>query len=76
MPGPNNQLPDAEHIEGLMPEWTGEPRTSRVELQYTDQRGQWHSLQMSYLDALYLLNMLEQMSTDLGTEQLRRSQNG
>ena len=70
-----NKLPDAGHIEGLLLDGPKQaPLQCQVELQYTDRTPQknWHGLSMSMPDALYLLNLLEQMALDAKVEHLRR----
>ena len=71
-----NQLPEVSRIEGLVLQESGsaDPRTHRVEVQYTGPApGQeWHALHMPLLDALYLLNLLEEMAKRGGFEHLRR----
>lgn len=52
----------------------GQPATHRVGLQYSGPKpaGQLLGLQMPLLDALYLLNLLEQLSRENGFDHLRR----
>lgn len=67
-------LPDVGRIEGLVSEIAdrSDPAKGRVRLQYTDRTGSWQELQLPVLDALYLLNMLEQWSKDEQLDHLRR----
>jgi hypothetical protein len=67
-------LPDVGKIEGLrsQPEpATGFPQ-GLLALQYTDRKGAWQELRIPTLDALYLLNLLEQWSTHEDNDLLRR----
>lgn len=68
-------LPDVGRIEGLsLIGPPASPAQCQVELQYTGRTppGQWHSLKMPLLDALYLCNLLEAMAVDAKVEHLRR----
>lgn len=71
---PTVTLPDVGRIEGLnyQPSPLNDPVADKVELQYTDRTQRWHSVTMPLLDALYLLNMLEELSKARGFESLRR----
>jgi hypothetical protein len=42
------------------------PRDSTVQLQYTDQKGEWYQTTMPFLDAMYLLNLLKAMQMQSG----------
>lgn len=68
-------LPPVHHFEGLLFDHPGgsNPRLGPLRLQYTDLKGGWHQLEVPAMEALYLLNMLEQWSKDEGLETLRRS---
>jgi hypothetical protein len=69
-----NILPTVQKVQGMTYDHPGgsDPRLGRVRLQYTDPKGEWHALGLPALDALYLLNMLEQWSKDEGLDHLRR----
>ena len=68
---PVNQLPPVGRIEGLALESHADRKKAVVQLEYTDHKSQRHVLKIPILDALYLSNMLEQMSEDGGYEDLR-----
>jgi hypothetical protein len=61
-----NELPDVGRIQGLMLIPAQTPRDSKVQLQYTDQKGQWHQTTMPFLDAMYLLSALKALHDDTG----------
>jgi hypothetical protein len=67
-----NKLPDVGRIQGAHAESLGpDPKFARICVQYTDEKGQWHELQMRAHDALYLLNLLEAWAQEAGIEHLR-----
>ena len=67
-------LPPVGRIEGVLYQSPGgpDPSKGRALVQYTDPTGQWHQLEVPVLDALYLLNLLEQMSREAHLDHLRR----
>lgn len=68
-------LPPVGRVEGLRLVPHGhEPRNHRVVVQYTSPTDSqhWHSLELPLLDALYLLNLLEEMSRQGNFDHLRR----
>jgi hypothetical protein len=68
-------LPPVHRIEGFAfdpPPGGVDVRLGLIRLQYTDQRKTWHGLSIPTMDALYLLNLLEQWSKDEGLDHLRR----
>lgn len=67
-------LPEVGHMEGLqyLPPAGVAPLGGRVRLQYTDPKGEWQQVEMGVPDAMYLLNLLEQWSTDEHLDDLRR----
>jgi hypothetical protein len=67
-----NKLPDVGQIQGIHGTGAGpDPKFARISLQYTDERNRWHELQMTALDALYLLNLLEAWAKGAQIEHLR-----
>lgn len=67
-------LPPVHRIEGISaPPPGADLQREQVRLQYTDQAGTWHQVDMPAMDALYLLNLLEQWSKEAGLDHLRRS---
>lgn len=70
-----NVLPPVHRIEGFEFSHPGgsDPRLGLVRLQYTDQKKSWHALSIPAMDALYLLNVLEQWCADERLDDLRRS---
>lgn len=72
LPTPPHRLPDVDRILGLSPLISTTAALSTALLQYTDRNGQLYELQMPFLDALYLLNLLEQASKDSGFDHLRQ----
>lgn len=74
-----NTLPPVGRIEGLRfapRAGSTDPAHHQVELQYTDPAQGWHSVTMPFLDALYLLNLLEELATQTGSHHLRRAPSG
>lgn len=71
-----NNLPLVDRVQGLSyePSTSADPGAGIVDLQYTDRTQRRHSLKMPVADALYLLNLLEQLSKDEGLDHMRRSQ--
>lgn len=71
---PTVTLPAVGRIEGVqyLKSPLKDPVADKVEVQYTDQSQRWHSLTMPALDALYLLNLLEQLAKSAGIDHLRR----
>lgn len=67
-------LPPVHQIEGFEFDHPGgdDPRLGLLRLQYTDQKKSWHQLNIPAMDALYLLNLLEQWSKDEGLDHLRQ----
>lgn len=66
------QLPDADRILGVQIHQNRTAESSSVEIQYQNAVKGVHSLRLPFLDALYLLNALEQMSLDSGWDARRR----
>ena len=63
-----NQLPAVGRIQGLSLVRYESPQDATVKLQYTDHDDGWHETQMSFLDAMYLLNLLKAVQKDTGFE--------
>lgn len=61
-----NELPDVGQIQGLMHFPARMPKDAKVQLQYTDQKGEWYQTNMPFLDAMYLLNLLKAMQIESG----------
>lgn len=68
------QLPDADRVKGVTLERRQTPEASTVTIQYQNGTAGWCKVRMSFLDAQYLLNGLEQMSLDSGWDHLRHPQ--
>lgn len=66
------KLPDVDRIQSVVPTLYRDAKKSTVELRYTDHKQQLYELTMPLLDALYLLNCLEEMSREKGFDHLRR----
>ncbi len=64
--GPVRTLPSVDLIRGVRIEGDGTPGGSRVIAQYTDHTDEWFEVQMSFLDAMYLLNLLRAIQEDIG----------
>ena len=69
---PVAQLPAVGRIQGIDLQRSTTAALSKVELQYTGLDGRWYALHMPFLDAQYLLNLLEEMAKRGGFEHLRR----
>jgi hypothetical protein len=69
-----NVLPQLQRIEGIAFDHSGgsDPRLGHLRLQYTDPKGVWHQLGIPAMDALFLLEMLDQWSKDEGLGHLRQ----
>ena len=67
------KLPDVGRIQGFALQKSTTAALSTAAVQYTDRNGQWYELKMPFLDALYLLNLLEAASADSGFDHLRRA---
>lgn len=67
-----NQLPDVGRIQGVALSAAPTPQAAIVAVQYIDRTNALCEVRMSFLDALYLLNALEQISIDSGWDHLRR----
>jgi hypothetical protein len=66
------QLPDADQILGVQLHQNRTAESSSVEVQYRNAAKGIQSVRMPFLDALFLLNALEQMSLDSGWDSRRR----
>ena len=64
--GPLRNLPIVDRIQGATLEGDGTPEGSRVVAQYTDHKDEWFEFQMSFLDAMYLLNLLRSIQEEIG----------
>lgn len=71
---PITALPPVGRIEGLryLPSESTDTSKGQVEVQYTDPAGSWFVAKMPVLDALYLLNLLEELSRQARLDHLRR----
>lgn len=56
-----HQLPVVDHIQGCTTEPRATARETVVAVQYTDRAGKWYELQMPFLDAMFLRNMLNEV---------------
>ncbi len=73
------KLPAVGRIEGVRFQahaTSNDPKHHLVELQYSDPAQGWHSLTMPFLDALYLLNLLDDLATQTHSQHLRRPPQG
>lgn len=61
-------LPDADRIQGATVIGAGTRKDTRTRLRYSDANGKWYSLEMPFLDAMYLLNVLRAIQVDEGFE--------
>jgi hypothetical protein len=61
-----NKLPDVGRIQGLTRTAGFDVPRIVVSLQYTDRSNGWHEVEMPFLDAMYLLNLLKAMQQDVG----------
>ena len=59
-------LPSVDRIQGAILQGDRTPQGSQVVAQYTDHKGEWFEVQMSFLDAMYLLNILRGIQEDIG----------
>ena len=66
------QLPNVEKIQGIFLTPHHDAERAQVSIQYTTHTDKWCELKMGLLDALYLLNLLEAMSTENKLHPLRR----
>ncbi len=64
--GPVRTLPIVDRIQGATQQGDGTPRGTQVTVQYTDHTDEWFEVQMSFLDAMYLLNILRAIQEDIG----------
>ena len=62
----SNRLPDVGRIGGAVVSGGPAPETATIQIQYTDQQGQWHELHMPFLDGMYLLNCLKAIQLQTG----------
>lgn len=65
------QLPGVGRIQGATVEPSA-PKDSIVRLQYTDDKQQLYELEIPFLDAMYLLNILRGIEKDMGFEAQNR----
>lgn len=61
-----NKLPGVGRIQGLARTEGFDVPNIQVSLQYTDRSNGWHEVEMPFLDAMYLLNLLKAMQQDVG----------
>ncbi len=66
-----NRLPDVGRIQGIRATSASRPELSRISIQFEDEKHQLHELDLRALDALYLLNLIEQWAKNAGIEHLR-----
>ena len=64
--GPVRKLPVVGRIQGATQEGDGTPDGTQVTVQYTDHTEEWFELQMPFLDAMYLVNLLRAIQEDIG----------
>ena len=64
--GPVRKLPAVDCIQGAIQQGDGTPAGTQVTVQYTDHKDEWFEVQMSFLDAMYLLNILRAIQEDIG----------
>ncbi len=64
--GPVQTLPAVDRIRGATQEGNGMPDGTQVTVQYTDHTDEWFEVQMPFLDAMYLLNLLRAIQEDIG----------
>jgi len=64
--GPVRKLPVVDRIQGVSQLGNGMPHGTEVTVQYTDHTDEWFEVQMSFLDAMYLLNCLRAVQEDIG----------
>ncbi len=63
---PNKQLPAVGRIQGVQRPEGFDYQRMAITLSYTDPKGEWYDLEMPFLDAMYLLNLLKAMQQDVG----------
>ncbi len=63
---PVHKLPVVDRIRGATQQGDGTPDGTQVTVQYTDHINEWFEFQMSFLDAMYLLNILRAIQEDIG----------
>lgn len=63
-----NQLPDVKSVWGGRLRDSGEPRSSRVVLQYESHDGNLQEINVPFLDAMYLLNVLKVIQQEMKFE--------
>jgi len=61
-----SKLPDVDRIQGLRHQGPAHLREGKVIVQYTDAGEEWHDLNMSLGDAMYLLSLLKSLQLNLG----------
>jgi len=61
-----NQLPAVGRIQILTRSEGFDYQRMAVTLKYTDRSNGWHQVEMPFLDAMYLLNLLKAMQQDVG----------
>lgn len=66
------KLPAVGRIRGVHLQTATTAALSVANVQYTDLSGSWYELTMPLLDAIALLNMLEEASKRSGFDHLRR----
>ena len=64
--GPIRKLPVVDRIRSASQQGNRMPGGTRVTVQYTDHKDEWFELQMSFFDAMYLLNLLRAIQEDIG----------
>ena len=64
--GPVRKLPVVDRIRGVSQLGDGMPDGTEVTVQYTDHTDEWFEVQMPFLDAMYLLNLLRGIQEDIG----------
>ncbi len=68
-----NQLPEAKKVKGLvLRPSTGQSGPDRIFLQYEDKADEWHELSISVSDGLFLLELLQQMKSDLRKDAIKK----
>ena len=61
-----NKLPPAKQIEGVQLQRSSLPLDRKVFIEYTDKKNEWHELELPFLDAMYLLDLLRQIERESG----------
>lgn len=61
-----NELPNVGRIQGVTLQGGPEPQNYQIQLQYTDAGDVWHQVEMPFLDAMYLLNLLKAAALEVG----------